>query len=200
MEDFYALRVFLAAFFTFVAVFYTSLVLVKNCKQAPVVCMGERFSQHWWNHVTFRVFRVSIWAVCVTRLFKPATDQYLMRFNALEIPQIMWAGAAFMVLGFGLAIAANFSLGKQWRSGVDSTATQQLVSHGLYNISRNPAYVGVAIAQAGFFMALPSLFTLVCLVVGWHALYNQVKIEEVELSSQFSNDYQQYQQSVPRWL
>ncbi len=119
--------------------------------------MGERFSQHWWNDVTFRVFLVSIWAVCVISLFEPAADQYLMRFTGLDIPQLMWAGAAFMVLGFGLAVAANFSLGKQWRSGVDSTATQQLVSHGLYNISRNPAYVGVAIAQAGFFMALPSL-------------------------------------------
>lgn len=200
MDDFYALRVFLAAFFTFVAVFYTTLVIIKNRKQKKVVCMGQRFSQHWWNHVTFRVFRVSIWAVCVARLFAPSIDTYLLRFSSIEIPQLMWAGAMFMVLGFGLAIAANFSLGKHWRSGVDSTATQQLVSHGLYHISRNPSYVGVAIAQAGFFIALPSLFTLVCLMVGWHALYKQVKIEEVELTHKFSTQYQQYIQSVPRWL
>ncbi|MFS1703565.1 methyltransferase family protein [Alteromonas sp. AMM-1] len=200
MEDFYALRLFLAAFFTFVAVFYTSLVIVKNRRQKRVVCMGRRYSQHWWNHLTFRVFRVSIWLVCVVRLFYPATDQFLLRLSAFEIPQLMWAGTTFMVMGFGLAIAANLSLGKQWRSGVDSTATQQLVSEGLYNISRNPAYVGVAIAQFGFFMALPSVFTLICLLVGWHALYKQVNIEEVALNKQFTAQYQQYLQSVPRWF
>tara|TARA_Y100000780_G_scaffold220763_1_gene228374 strand:+ start:1945 stop:2547 length:603 start_codon:yes stop_codon:yes gene_type:complete len=200
MEDFFLLRYFLAGFFTFVAVFYTALILYKKRTHQPVVSMGPTYSCHWWNHLAFRVFRATIWLVTVVIAFNPAVFKYLLPFGWLLLAPLQWSGAGLLLLGFTLAVGANFSLGKQWRSGIVNNAKHDLIEHGLYSISRNPGYIGVAIAQVGFFLALPSLFSLVCMLVGLAALRKQTQLEEVFLNARYKDRYLAYQNLVPRWL
>ena len=200
MEDLFLLRYFLAGFFTFVAVFYTALILHKKRSHQPVVTMGPTYSCHWWNHLAFRSFRATIWLVSVVVAFQPVAFEYLVPFEWLLIVPLQWSGAGFLLVGFALAVGANFSLGKQWRSGIVYHHDHALIEHGLYSISRNPGYIGVAIAQVGFFMALPSLFSLVCLLVGLAALRKQTHLEEDFLNARYQDRYLAYQQLVPRWL
>ncbi|NVK58174.1 MAG: isoprenylcysteine carboxylmethyltransferase family protein [Alteromonadaceae bacterium] len=200
MSDLTMLRWFLAAFFTFVAVFYTCLVIYKKRHYQPVTTMGPAYSCHWWNHLTFRVFRAAIWLVCVWLVFSPTVFTYLVPFNALLIPQLMWSGAMFLVFGFIIAIAANFTLGDQWRSGIVQNENHNLIKKGLYGISRNPGYIGVGVAQMGFFLALPSLFSLICLLVGLFALRKQALLEEQYLHNRYHEHYMHYRSLVPRWL
>ena len=200
MSDLSLLRLFLAAFFTFVAVFYTALILYKKKRYQPVTTMGPTYSCHWWNHLTFRVFRASIWLVCVWLVFSPTAFSYLLPFEGMMIPQIMWSGAMFLVLGFCIAVAANFTLGDQWRSGIVQNDNHSLIKSGLYNISRNPGYIGVGVAQLGFFLALPSLFSLTCLLVGLFALRKQTLLEEQYLLNRYHQHYASYRELVPRWL
>ena len=61
-------------------------------------------------------------------------------------------------------------------------------------------FCAVAVAQAGFFLALPSLFSLLCLAVGLWALSRQAKAEEEHLSQVFAEEYRQYTRDVPRWV
>ncbi|GGF58449.1 methyltransferase family protein [Alteromonas lipolytica] len=200
MHDPHLLQIFLAGFFTFVALFYTILVLIKKRQQQPVVTMGPTYSCHWWNHLTFRVFRAAIWLFCVTIAVYPPVYAYLGPIHFLSVPQVMWSGAMFLVLGFALAVAANFTLGQQWRSGIVKTSTHKLIQKGLYRISRNPGYIGVAVAQLGFFLALPSIFSLLCLLVGLTALRRQALLEEAFLQERYDSEYLDYQRLVPRWL
>lgn len=200
MEDLFLLRYFLAGFFTFVAVFYTALILYKKRSHQPVVTMGPTYSCHWWNHLAFRVFRATIWLASVVIAFYPAAFEYLLPFEWLLIEPLQWSGAGFLLLGFALAVGANFSLGKQWRSGIVDNHNHALIEHGLYGISRNPCYIGVAIAQVGFFLALPSLFSLTCLLVGLSALHKQTQLEEDFLNARYQERYLAYQHLVPRWL
>jgi len=200
MEDLFLLRYFLAGFFTFVAVFYTALILYKKRTHQPVVTMGPTYSCHWWNHLAFRVFRATIWLVSVIIAFYPPAFNYLLPFEWLLLQPLQWTGVAFLLLGFGIAVGANFSLGNQWRSGIVNNANHDLIEHGLYSISRNPGYIGVAIAQVGFFLALPCLFSMVCLLVGLAALRQQTHLEEDFLNARYKNRYLAYQNLVPRWL
>ena len=101
MEDFFLLRYFLAGFFTFVAVFYTALILYKKRTHQPVVSMGPTYSCHWWNHLAFRVFRATIWLVTVVVAFQPVAFEYLVPFEWLLIVPLQWSGAGFLLLGFG---------------------------------------------------------------------------------------------------
>lgn len=194
------LHLFLAAFFTFVALFYTALILKKHRKQKPVVTMGVPYSCHWWNHLTFKVFRTAIWFVCIAIVFSPTLFDYLVPFHFLILPEIAWSGAVLLVLGFIIAMLANLTLGNQWRSGIMQNPDLQLVCHGVYSVSRNPAFIGVALGQLGFFLALPCLFSLICLIVGSMALRTQIHLEEKHLLHCHPKQYPSYQKMVPRWL
>lgn len=196
-----AIAVFLAAFYTFVAVYYTLIIgkHQREQKQTEFIHMGRRYSLHWWNHLTFRCFRIAIWAVCVVRVPFPNIDQFIGVFQWPSI-LINLFGLMALVIGFGIAIATHHQMQLQWRSGIDQTQTGPLLTEGVYARSRNPAYIGVATAQIGFALVLPSVFSLICLVVGLNALRVQINLEEAHLRQTFGEAYTAYQQAVPRWL
>ena len=148
----------------------------------------------------FRIFRFTIWMVCVLRWLFPAVDTYLGIFVDLNTWPIVLLGNILLTAGFLLTVLVHFNLGHQWRSGIDPCGPGELKTEGFYNYSRNPMFLGVATAQAGFFLALPSVFSAVCLLVGLYTLYKQTLAEEAHLLSVFAEDYKHYRGRVRRWL
>lgn len=196
-----AISAYLAIFFTFVAAFYSLRIFwLKRRGAHEFVFPGPRFGSTWWNHFAFRFFRVAIWAICVGRFIIPSTDKLIGIIDTLHRDWVNLAGAVLLTLGFALAIASHFSLGESWRSGIDRSAPSCLKVSGLYHYSRNPGFLGVAIAQAGFFLALPSWFSAICLGVGLVALYKQTLSEELHLAQAFTRQYRNYRLQVRRWI
>jgi protein-S-isoprenylcysteine O-methyltransferase Ste14 len=194
-------RIYLAVFYSCVAAFYAIRITAKKRSGLrEVVFPGERFSSTWLNHMLFRVFRLGIWMVCLFRWLFPVVDSYLGIFDDLNVWPIVLAGDILITAGFLFAVGVHFSLGRQWRSGIDPRGPGTLRTDGFYKYSRNPMYLGVATAQAGFFLALPSVFSGVCLLVGLYALHRQTLAEEAHLASLFPEDYRHYRNRVRRWL
>lgn len=194
-------RIYLAVFFSAVAVFYTvRIIAAKISGQREVVFPGARLSPTWINHGLFRVFRILIWLVCLLRWPFPGVDRYLGMLDPLNIAPVVLAGDILVTAGFLFAVAVHFSLGRQWRSGIDPDGPGALVTNGFYRYSRNPMYLGVAAAQVGFFLALPSIFSGVCLLIGLFALRRQVLAEEAHLLSKHPQDYAEYRRYARRWL
>ena len=194
-------RYYLAIFYSGVALFYTVRIVSSQRRQrCSLVYSGKLGSAHWWNHLTFRMFRVLIWWVCLARALYPTTDDYLGILPTISVFPVIAIGVLLLSAGFFFTIAVHFSLGAQWRSGIDPRGPVSLKTDGLYRFSRNPMYLGVATAQVGFFLALPSVFSAVCLVIGMTALHRQTAEEEAHLLSRFADEYPRYRQSVRRWL
>ncbi len=194
-------RIYLAIFYTGVALFYTVRILMtKKSINTELVFPGERFCSHWWNHMTFRLFRVSIWMVCVIRLLYPEFDQYLGLITTFDNVLVPIFGNVLLTIGFLMTIIIHFSMKQQWRSGVDPKGPNTLITNGFFKYSRNPIFVSVGLSQLGFFLALPSIFTLVCLIIGLYTLYKQAIVEEQHLGAAFQGDYQVYQSNVRRWI
>ena len=194
-------RVYLAAFFTFVAAFYTvRIIYMKRVLKRELVFPGAPFCSTWWNHMMFRFFRALIWMVCLLRAFFPSLDSGLGLIAPLQQPLVILTGDVLLTLGFAFTIGVHFVLGAGWRSGVDPAGPVQLKTTGIYGRSRHPMFMGVAVAQLGFFLALPSVFTLVCLGIGWVMLYRQALSEEQYLMQRFPDAYGRYAAQVPRWL
>ena len=193
---------FLAAFYTIVALFYTVIIKLKKSTSCSntLVHMGKPHSLHWYNHLTFRAFRIAIWAACVMQVFIPTINNYLGLFTELLNPVVQTIGCCLMMLGFSLAIYCNLILDKSWRSGVDPNSKPGLVTHLIYARSRNPSYLGVATSQFGFFMAWPTIFSLVCLLVGLIALRIQIYLEEQFLLDLYKDEYKLYVENVPRYI
>jgi len=188
---------FLAGFFSFVALFY----LVRlHTQPMPRQFMGKPGSSHWIGHAAFRFFRVLILFVCILRVFMPETDNYLLICHFLYQPVTLIIGAGLMVSGFVFTVIGHYTLGEFWSSGIPLNRMNTLVTKGVYAFSRNPMFIGVLTTQFGFFIALPSVFTFICLIVGFTAIFNQVRIEEQHLSEMINEEYSSYQRHVPRWI
>jgi len=194
-------RAYLAIFFSGVAVFYTLRIIAKKrTGRSDVVFPGDVSSTTWWNHMLFRVFRITIWMVCLFRWFFPTIDSYLGFFSSLNIWPIVLAGNILLTAGFFFTVAVHFSLGNQWRSGIDPAGPVQLRTDGFYRFSRNPMFVGIATAQVGFLLAMPSVFSGLCLLFGLYTLHRQAVAEETHLLKHFPRDYEYYLSNVRRWI
>lgn len=194
-------RWFLAIFFVAVALFYTVSISLKT-RRAGVspVTFGCFPARHWLIHTTFRVFRAAILLVCLIRLPYPGIDRYLVPIQALWAPAILLAGNAIMLASFAALIWLHQAMGSDWRSGIPQADVRPLLTTGAYALSRNPMFLLIQAAQFGFFLSLPSVFTLVCLLVGMVAIHAQARLEERHLEAHHGEAYARYRAKTPRWL
>lgn len=195
-------RIFLGCYFTFVAIAYTAkLLAVRHRTGESAVAHSAPHSLQYITHGLFGVFRAAIWAVCVLRIFFPLLDHKLQIISFLWLPEIMAVGCTLMLLSlFGIIYVHTF-MGEVWRSGVDQNrSAQMLITHGPYRFTRNPIFMMIAVAQFGFFLSMPTIFSLICLIVGIAVLWAQVRIEETSLLRSFGTAYRDYTGHTPRWL
>ena len=55
------------------------------------------------------------------------------------------------------------------------------------------------LGQLGLFLAVPSLFTLACLMLGVRTLVDQARLEEEHLARRFPAAFATYAAHVPAW-
>ena len=194
-------RWFLALFFLSVALFYLiRITSVKRKVGLSPVCYGKIGTLHWATHTVFRVFRTLILIVCFARLAWPDFDKYLLTFDALWYSEIFFLGSCILVVSFSAIITLHLFMGEDWRSGTRARDNTRLYTTGPFKLTRNPMMLAVIMGQVGLFLALPSMFTLVCLVLGVWAVNAQVRVEERLLLQRFGAEYEMYMARTSRWL
>jgi protein-S-isoprenylcysteine O-methyltransferase Ste14 len=90
-------------------------------------------------------------------------------------------------------------MGAAWRIGIDERATP-LITHGLYQLVRNPIYTAMDLMLAGALLVAPSPWTLAAAVTVSIALALQTRLEERHLSELHGPTYRAYASRVGRFL
>ena len=113
--------------------------------------------------------------------------------------------AAITFIVFGLTVtllgAATFRRAKTTLNPLKPETVSTLVVNGVYRHTRNPMYVGFALALAGwaiYLSAYLAFFGPVLFV--WFITHFQIIPEERVLSEKFGQQFVVYQQRVRRWL
>jgi len=194
-------RHFLAIYFVMVGLHYTAQSYALSERTGFThINYGPRFSLVWWGRHVFNVFRAAILLVCLGRLFVEV-DPWLGIFQLLYQPWLIATGAITLLVSFVCIDYVHSYMHKDWRSGFGLPESgHELITTGPFSRSRNPLFIGILIGQIGFFLALPSVFSLICLVIGMVVVTNQARKEEVVLQHTFGKEYETYQKNVPRWL
>lgn len=190
-----------AVFFTAVAVFYTIRILLftRRHHRSPIG-YGRPGTEQRHLYLVFRVFRVLIWSAMLARAVWPPFDAWLVPLPVLATPAIMLAGNAVMVGSFALVLRQHMAMGSNWRSGLaDPADGLPLLTQRPYTRSRHPMFATVMLAQIGLFLAVPSLFTLLCLGVGITTLVRQARLEERQMALRHGADWLSYSASRRRW-
>ena len=110
-------------------------------------------------------------------------------------------GAAISVVGTFVFIAAVQTMRDSWRAGVSKTDKTELVTKGIYQISRNPAFLGFDLLYIGtllmFFNWILCILTVFAVIM-YHLQI--VNVEEDFLLAAFGNEYLQYKKKVCRYI
>ena len=108
---------------------------------------------------------------------------------------------AFTGLSFGVAGTLAFRKARTTVNPLRPERASSLVLTGVYRISRNPMYVGMALALLSWAVYLASPLALLgpALFVAYITRF-QIKPEEQALLAKFGRPYEQYMARVRRWI
>jgi protein-S-isoprenylcysteine O-methyltransferase Ste14 len=109
-------------------------------------------------------------------------------------------GVAFITLGMIIFMMAYVSFGDSWRVGIDVTSPGELVTTGIYALSRNPIYVFINLWFIGIFLINGSLIFLIFAVLAAAAQHWQVIQEEAFLTNLYGQPYKDYQGRTGRYV
>lgn len=110
------------------------------------------------------------------------------------------AGTVLLFGGLLLMLVAQLDLGSSWRIGFDRDARPGLVTGGFYRFCRNPIYLTLFVALAGFTLLMPTWLSLGFFVGTIVGIRNQVIEEELFLAEMYGADYRAYARRVGRFL
>lgn len=115
------------------------------------------------------------------------------------------AGARFTGFWVGMAGDVIFLLSilcmkDSWRAGIPDKDETHLVTSGLYQYSRNPAFLGFDLMYLGLLLMYANLPLLLFTAFAAAMLHLQILQEEKYLARRFGEEYQAYRRQVLRYL
>lgn len=122
---------------------------------------------------------------------------------AIPFPMLKYAGFGLVAVGAVILVASvfKFSQEKTTINPLDPEQASELVISGLYRLTRNPMYLGLALILLGYAAYLQNLAALVGPIVFLFTMtYLQIKPEEAALTKKFGLQYDDYRHHVRRWL
>lgn len=138
----------------------------------------------------------------IASLLVPAAELVSIVMNTSRLP--LWAriaGAFVGSCGVFVFILAVVTMRDSWRAGVSETERTDLVTGGVYQISRNPAFLGFDLVYIGILLMFFNWVLLAVSVFAGLMFHLQiVNVEEDFLVRTFGEAYLDYRKKVNRYL
>jgi len=124
----------------------------------------------------------------------------LVPIHYLEDNSVFFIG--FFLLHFALfwIVIAQKQMGNSWRIGIDEKNKSELVTHGLFSISRNPVFLGMMLSLFSIFLVLPNILTFFIAFTGYIVIQIQIRLEEEFLLKEFGQKYIDYKNNTRRLI
>lgn len=123
----------------------------------------------------------------------------VFEWNHMPSP-VRSAGVVLGLIGDLFFLIAVLTMKDSWRAGIPETDRTEFVSHGIYQYSRNPAFLGFDLMYIGillmYFNWILLLFTIWAAVM----LHLQILQEEKYLQTVFGEEYLAYQKGTGRYF
>jgi len=116
-------------------------------------------------------------------------------------PWIMAAGGIALLSGIFVMLAGTSHFRKLGNNLEPWKHSNQIVSTGIYRYTRNPMYLGMALAYLGLALWFRSSWAVILLLVAILVIRTQVIArEERYLATKFGDEYLAYKTKVRRWF
>ncbi len=124
----------------------------------------------------------------------------IMDTSLIPIESIRWSGLLFIGVGTILFIIAMITMKDSWRAGIPEKDSTAMVTSGIYQYSRNPAFLGFDLTYIGTSLAFGNLILFSMAVITMIMMHLQILEEEKFLDITFGDDYLEYKKKVGRYF
>lgn len=196
------LRYFLPVYFLlyfFVLVVLKAMVVGKQIGKSPIVLTTDDSA---FGLIGFYV-KFAMLALVVYVIMFSVFPQWYRHFKPIMVLEHQRLKIAALVLSLAslvwMVVSQNH-MRQSWRLGVDLQNKTELISDGVYKISRNPIYVGMLISIAALFIITTNMVTLLISALTIVLVQIQVRLGEEYLTKMHGQEFLNSKQKVRRWL
>ena len=176
----------------FYAVYISKMVLQKRKGiQTDQIAKGKQKTKVFYIELVMKIATYSVVVAEVLSLF----------FAPPYLPQtLVAAGVVLGLIGDILFIVSVITMKDSWRAGIAENDKTEIITGGIYSISRNPAFLAFDCVYAGLLLIAFHWVLLVFSVFAITMLHLQILQEETFLSKTFGAEYNIYKSKVRRYL
>jgi len=195
------LYLFVLFLFSVIFVFVVPTYLTYKKTGINPITFGKESNAHNYvgNVYKFLVFML-LMVFVIHFLNIELYNYFLVPIHYLEDNSVFFIG--FFLLHFALfwIVIAQKQMGNSWRIGIDEKNKSELVTHGLFSISRNPVFLGMMLSLFSIFLVLPNILTFFIAFTGYIVIQIQIRLEEEFLLKEFGQKYIDYKNNTRRLI
>jgi len=194
------LRILLPTFFIVyfgIAFVEKSVIVAKRIVKNPLF-LPKDDSAYGLFVLYFKLTMIFMFVYVLLFAFLPTIYEKFLPILQHETLTIKYVGLGLLAFALIWTIIAHGHMKNSWRIGIDTETKTELITAGLYQLSRNPIFFGMIISLAGFFLTTPNALTGLFLILGYVLIQIQIRLEEEFLTNQHEQKYIDYKQIVRR--
>ncbi len=196
------LRIFLPIYFIVyfgIAFVAKSIIVAKRIGKNPLV-LPKDDSAYGLIGFYFKLTLIFMFVYVLLFAFVPTLYDKFLPISQLDTLTIKYVGLGFLTFALIWTIIAQGHMKNSWRIGIDTQTKTELVTTGLFQISRNPIFFGMIVSLLGLFLTTPNALTGLFLILGYVLIQIQIRLEEEFLTDQHGQKYIDYKQKVRRLI
>jgi protein-S-isoprenylcysteine O-methyltransferase Ste14 len=196
------LRIFLPTYFIVyfgIAFVAKSVIIAKRIGKNPLV-LPKDDSAYGLIGYYFKLNMIFIFVYVLLFAFIPTLYDKFLPILQLDTLTIKYVGLGLLAFAFIWTIIAQEHMKNSWRIGIDTETKTELITAGLFQLSRNPIFFGMLISLVGLFLTTPNVLTGLFLIFGYILIQIQIRLEEEFLTEQHGQKYADFKQKTRRLI
>ncbi|PIQ20754.1 MAG: beta-carotene 15,15'-monooxygenase [Cytophagales bacterium CG18_big_fil_WC_8_21_14_2_50_42_9] len=192
------LPVYFTLFFAFAFVL-KSIIVAKRIGKNPIV-LPQDDSAYGLIGFYFKLTLLALFVYVLAFAFFPNWHNSFLAIQPIDSLPFKYLGLGLLVFALIWTIIGQHDMRNSWRIGIDAETKTELVTTGLFRISRNPIFFGMTLSLMGLFLTNPNALTGLFLILGYVLIQIQIRLEEDYLTKQHGLNYLSYKQKVRRFI
>ncbi len=181
------------------AFFLKSIIVARRIGKNPLV-LPKDDSASGLIGLYFKLTLIAMFIYVLAFAFFPNWHNRFLPIISLDSLTLKYIGLGLLAIALVWTIIAQRQMKNSWRIGIDTETKTELVTTGLFGVSRNPIFFGMVISLFGLFLTTPNALTGLFLILGYILIQIQIRLEEEFLRKEHGQTYINYHQKVRRLL